>query len=128
MTDRHSISPYPIRMPPELREQLEESSRKGSRSLHAEIISRLVDSFSPKTLDDITLAKAAELDREIARLSMESAKYSRTMDALLQKSRAAAGTADEDRIGAQMLEVAEALGKTEREKFQAMMRREMLDR
>ncbi len=41
MTDRHVISPYPVRMPPELREQLEESARKGSRSLHAEIIARL---------------------------------------------------------------------------------------
>lgn len=45
MSDRHSISPYPIRMPPELRELLEASARDGSRSLHAEIISRLWSTF-----------------------------------------------------------------------------------
>ncbi|WP_046382712.1 Arc family DNA-binding protein [Pseudomonas veronii] len=127
MTDRHQISPYPIRMPAELREQLEESARKGSRSLHAEIISRLTTSFSPRTLDEVEVAKADELDREIARLTMEGAKYSRAMNALMEKARAAAGTPDEDSFGPQILEVAEALGKVEREKFQAMMRREMLD-
>lgn len=41
MTDRHVISPYPVRMPPELREELERSAKKGARSLHAEIIARL---------------------------------------------------------------------------------------
>lgn len=46
MKDRHQIAPYPIRMPPELREQLESVSKAGSRSLHAEIIQRLTDSFS----------------------------------------------------------------------------------
>jgi hypothetical protein len=127
MTDRHVISPYPVRMPQELREQLEESARKGSRSLHAEILSRLTSSFSPRTLDEVEVAKAAELDREIARLSLESAKYSLAMNALMEKARAAVGTPDEDSFGAQILEVAEAFGKIEREKFQAMMRREMLD-
>ncbi len=58
---------------------------------------------------------------------MEGAKYSRAMNALMEKARAAAGTPDEDSFGPQILEVAEALGKVEREKFQAMMRREMLD-
>ena len=127
MTDRHQISPYPIRMPAELRDQLEESARKGSRSLHAEIISRLTTSFSPRTLDEVEVAKADELDREIARLTMEGAKYSRAMNALMEKARAATGTPDEDSFGAQILEVAEVFGKIEREKFQAMMRREMLD-
>lgn len=45
MNDRHAISPYPIRMPVDLRARLEESARDGARSLHAEIISRLEDSF-----------------------------------------------------------------------------------
>lgn len=116
-----------LQRPAELRDQLEESARKGSRSLHAEIISRLTTSFSPRTLDEVEVAKADELDREIARLSMESSKYSRALDLLMTKAKAAAGTEDEDSFGPQILEVAEALGRTEREKFQAMMRREMLD-
>lgn len=45
MSDRHSISPYPVRMPLELRQKLEEAAKDGSRSLHAEIISRLDETF-----------------------------------------------------------------------------------
>ena len=48
MNDRHAISPYPIRMPVELRRRLEESAKAGSRSLHAEIISRLEESLDPQ--------------------------------------------------------------------------------
>lgn len=47
MKDRHAITPYPIRMPPELRTQLEEAAKEGNRSLHAEIIARLQASFEP---------------------------------------------------------------------------------
>lgn len=47
MTDRHSIHPYPIRMPIELRVQLEEWAKNGNRSLHAEIIARLERSLEP---------------------------------------------------------------------------------
>ncbi|MBM1182191.1 Arc family DNA-binding protein [Pseudomonas lundensis] len=114
-------------MPLPLREKLEESARKTKRSLNAEITARLEESFSPRTLDEVEVAKADELDREIARLSMESSKYSRALDLLMTKAKAAAGTEDKDSFGPQILEVAEALGRTEREKFQAMMRREMLD-
>lgn len=45
MNDRHVISPYPIRMPQELRDRLEKSAKDGSRSLHAEIIGRLQASY-----------------------------------------------------------------------------------
>lgn len=127
MSEKIQPTAYPLRMPLPLREKLEESARKTKRSLNAEITARLEESFSPRTLDEVEVAKAAELDREIARLSMEGAKYSRAMNALMEKARAAVGTPDEDSFGAQILEVAEAFGKIEREKFQAMMRREMLD-
>ena len=46
MSDRHSISPYPIRMPVDLRERLEQCARDGNRSLHAEIIARLQATFA----------------------------------------------------------------------------------
>jgi len=49
MNDRHSISPYPIRMPQEMRDHLEESAKKGGRSLHAEIMQRLDSTIA---LDD----------------------------------------------------------------------------
>jgi len=53
MNDRHVISPYPIRMPPELRQRLEESAKQGSRSLHSEIISRLEASYDPDAFIDM---------------------------------------------------------------------------
>lgn len=116
-----------FRLPYSLYEKMKASADKNRRSVNAELIARLEESFSPRTLDDVQVAKSAELDREIARLTMEGANYSRAMNALMEKARAAAGTPDEDSLGAQILEVAEAFGKIEREKFQAMMRREMLD-
>ena len=58
MNDRHTISPYPIRMPWELRSQLEESAKDGSRSLHAEIISRLEESLSPSSGKALTVGDA----------------------------------------------------------------------
>lgn len=51
MKDRHAITPYPIRMPPELRTQLEEAAKGGNRSLHAEIIARLQASFEPRVVE-----------------------------------------------------------------------------
>ena len=58
MNDRHAISPYPIRMPVELRRRLEEGAKAGSRSLHAEIISRLEESFESQGLEVERLQRA----------------------------------------------------------------------
>lgn len=60
MTDRHSISPYPIRMPSDLRERLEQAAKQGSRSLHAEIIARLESTFTPA---ESAVERAARLDQ-----------------------------------------------------------------
>ena len=87
MSEKIQPTAYPLRMPLPLREKLEESARKTKRSLNAEITARLEESFSPRTLDEVEVAKAAELDREIARLTMEGAKYSRAMNALMEKAR-----------------------------------------
>jgi len=48
MEDRHQITPYPLRVPPELRKRLEEAARDGGRSLNAEIVARLEQSFEPR--------------------------------------------------------------------------------
>lgn len=68
MTDRHSISPYPIRMPAELRERLERSAKDGNRSLHAEIVARLSESLTyepklPMSLFDLIQAVFKEADK-----------------------------------------------------------------
>lgn len=105
---------------------LEESAGKTKRSLNAEIIARLEESFTPKTLDDVALARAADLDRDIARLSVESMKLSQAMNDLLDRGKKAAGTDEEQDIHSQILVASEAFGKIEREKFSKMMQREML--
>lgn len=43
--DRHQRPSYPLRMSDELRAALEEAAQESSRSLHAEIIARLENSF-----------------------------------------------------------------------------------
>lgn len=68
MTDRHSISPYPIRMPIELRERLEQSAKDGNRSLHAEILARLSETLTakqslPMSLFDLIEAVFKEADK-----------------------------------------------------------------
>ena len=49
MNDRHVNSPYPIRMPNELRDSLARQAAMGNRSLHAEIIKRLQDSIGKES-------------------------------------------------------------------------------
>lgn len=126
MTDRHVISPYPVRMPPELRELLEESAKSGSRSLHAEIISRLTESFAPKTLDDVAHAKATDLDREIARLSIEGMKLSASLNDLIERAKHMIDGEERQDIQCQVLVIAEALGQTERERLHKIKQRDLL--
>lgn len=65
MTDRHSISPYPIRMPSDLRERLEQAAKQGSRSLHAEIIARLEASFGRAPGSEAASWAAEEISKRI---------------------------------------------------------------
>lgn len=75
MSDRHSISPYPIRMPPDLRDRLEASARDGNRSLHAEIIARLAASYADEErgvpgnlpLKTVTIASLEEMEERMER-------------------------------------------------------------
>lgn len=46
MEEKPRTTPYPLRMPDELRSALEASATAGNRSLHAEIVSRLEASFT----------------------------------------------------------------------------------
>ena len=63
MEEKPRTTPYPLRMPDELRAQLEESAKLGARSLHAEIIARLESTFSASTA-----SPAMELSRTVQEL------------------------------------------------------------
>ena len=56
MTDRHVLPPYSLRMPADLREKLESSAKHAKRSLNAEIIARLEESYA---LDQARVDQAA---------------------------------------------------------------------
>jgi len=43
-----NINPFGLRMPPELKEKLEEEAKKNMRSLNAELVARLEESFERK--------------------------------------------------------------------------------
>lgn len=45
MTDRHQAASYPLRMPTELRQRLEEAADASGRSMNAEIVTRLEQSL-----------------------------------------------------------------------------------
>jgi len=71
MSDRHQIQPYPIRMPPELRERLENSAKSGNRSLHAEIVARLQASFAEPNLMGIPSVSGGRSPSETFRFVLE---------------------------------------------------------
>jgi len=59
MEDRHKQKlSYPLRMPDELRLKLENEAKKVGRSLHAEIVARLEQSFSEKNQFDAAAVSA----------------------------------------------------------------------
>lgn len=80
MEEKPRTTPYPLRMPDDLRAKLETSAKSGARSLHAEIVARLERSFTAdREVEEIALesvVEAAGLQREIERLSklLESQK------------------------------------------------------
>ncbi|WP_333679849.1 Arc family DNA-binding protein [Dyella sp.] len=54
MSDRHEETPYPLRLPKALRKSLEMMGKKHSRSLHAEILTRLRDSVEAEAGEEPT--------------------------------------------------------------------------
>ncbi|MBB6579588.1 hypothetical protein HNP33_003702 [Comamonas odontotermitis] len=75
MTDRHQQKPYPLRMPDDLRAKLEDAAKEGSRSLHAEILARLDDSFSGGgDADKVALVLSHKLSRAEVEVGFEKIK------------------------------------------------------
>lgn len=70
--DARSINPFGLRMPPELREQLEASARENGVSLNTEIVQRLTRSLSAT----LTTNPHYDLTPRVERLEQIVAKYS----------------------------------------------------
>ena len=99
MSDRHTISPYPIRMPPELRALLESSANHGSRSLHAEIISRLWSTFRKDDIvrQNLGLPFAEEANDNVAR-DLKTSGVDKSK--MIERSLASVGVTREDLLDA----------------------------
>ncbi|MED5607775.1 Arc family DNA-binding protein [Pseudomonas sp. JH-2] len=73
MNDRHTVPPYSLRMPEELRSQLEDAAKSTKRSLNAEIVARLEASFAlsipaaGSSIEDLNLQRS-EVASQISNL------------------------------------------------------------
>lgn len=48
MTDRHQLTPTPVRIPPDFKAQLKAEAKANDRSLNGEILARLRSTFKAK--------------------------------------------------------------------------------
>lgn len=71
-----------LRIPKDLHERLADSADKTSKSMNAEIIARLSESFETKSTDDRAVERITELDREVAELTVESYRLMREAGAI----------------------------------------------
>ncbi len=71
-----------LRIPKELHERLADSADKTSKSMNAEIIARLSESFEIKSTDDRAVERITELDREVASLTIEGFRLMKEANAI----------------------------------------------
>ena len=68
MTDRHQIAPYPLRMEQELRDRIERAAKANNRSMNAEIVSRLQNSFPQPSENPVIKVPDTLILEHLARL------------------------------------------------------------
>lgn len=73
------INPFGLRMPPELRERIEESARESGRSMNAEIVHRLNESFEIDAAEELS---EEELDIRLREMSKQLNKLLQVVDKL----------------------------------------------
>lgn len=120
MKDKAQQPSYPLRMPPELRDQLEGAAKDNRRSLNAEIIARLEESLVPRTMDDIEAARPRELDRELAALSVESYELTYELNLLQQQFKKALSDEDRFRLIEESDAVSAKIGQVEAKRHQKL--------
>lgn len=82
MEDRPRTTPYPLRMPDDLRYKLEIAAKEGNRSLHAEIVARLEGSLNGFIDRDLTVRMLGD---EVNRLTEELRSIRGTGNELMAK-------------------------------------------
>lgn len=59
-SDRHQITPTPVRIPPDFKAQLQAEAKANDRSLNGEILYRLRSSFKGKNTQQSTTPKGQQ--------------------------------------------------------------------
>ena len=90
MTTHDTHIQYKLRMPPDLRDKLKAASEENHRSMNAEIVARLQESFEPGLSQDTATTLVAGLQQALseAREMQEEARRQREeAESLLRESR-----------------------------------------
>jgi uncharacterized protein YlxW (UPF0749 family) len=108
-----------FRMPYALYEQLKASADANHRSVNAELVARLEDSFIPRSMDDIERDSLSKLERELADLSIESFKLTHEMNSL-QAMLAKTSESDARPLRERLAELAPQIARLEAHKHQRL--------
>lgn len=108
-----------FRMPYALYEQLKASADANHRSVNAELVARLEDSFIPRSMDDIERDSLSKLERELADLSIESFKLTHEMNSL-QAMLAKTSESDARPLRERLAEIAPQVARLEARKHQRL--------
>ncbi|RVG92165.1 Arc family DNA-binding protein [Sinorhizobium meliloti] len=71
MAPKQTDPQFKLRLPPDLKEALEAAAQRNNRSVSAEILARLTDTFRYENKEEIWDRRIAELDRKHAELQAD---------------------------------------------------------
>lgn len=86
MSDRHQSQAYPLRLPEELKAQVAESAKAHGRSMNAEIIARIQQSFEPHAGDEALRRQLEENTASLHRLENSTLLVHEMLSMLLTKN------------------------------------------
>lgn len=102
-----------LRIPKELHERLADSADQTSKSMNAEIIARLSESFTIKSVDDRAVDRVSELDRQIADLTVESYRLMREASSISELMELAGSKQEKSDLFNQMNSIMTRVGHVE---------------
>lgn len=70
-----SIAPFGVRMPPELKAQIEQSAKDNGRSINAEVVHRLEESIASEETLELDNAPASKEQNSLAEEALERIKH-----------------------------------------------------
>lgn len=110
---------FKLRLPADLKARIDQAAAENRRSINAELVARLEDSFIPRSMDDIERDSLSKLERELADLSIESFKLTHEMNSL-QAMLAKTSESDARPLRERLAEIAPQVARLEARKHQRL--------